>query len=134
MMNTIIKEKGYKKLKVWEVANKFVILIYRFTNDFPKNEEYGLISQIRRSALSIPTNIVEGQASTSKKEFLNFLNIANRSLVETEYLLELAVEFKYLARERHNELDILRREIGVLLNGLIRSIKTRLCHTDTLTR
>ena len=125
-MYYIVKEKGYKKLKVWSKANEFVVLVYKHTKDFPKSEEYGLVSQLRRAALSIPTNIVEGQASTSKKEFLNFLNIANRSLVETEYLLEVAVELQYLSKEKYNELDKLRYEIGILLNGLARSIRTRL--------
>jgi four helix bundle protein len=85
-----------------------------------------LTSQIRRAALSISTNIVEGQASPSKKDFLNFLNIANKSLVETEYLLEAALELQYISREKYDELDGLRYGVGILLNGLIRSIKTKL--------
>ena len=121
-----IREKGYKKLAVWEKAHKFMFSVYKYTKDFPKNEEYGLISQLRRAALSIPANIVEGQASTSKKDFLNFLNMANRSLVETEYLLEVALELNYLSDEAYNELDKLRYETGILLNGLTRSIRTKL--------
>ena len=121
-----VKEKGYKKLEVWKKAHKFVILVYKYTKDFPKNEEYGLTSQLRRAVLSIPTNIVEGQASISKREFLNFLNIANRSLVETEYLLEVALELQYFSKDRYDELDKLRCEIGILLNSLIRSIRTKL--------
>lgn len=121
-----VKEKGYKKLEVWKKANDFVVLIYRYTKDFPRNEEYALTSQIRRAALSIPTNIVEGQASTSKKEFLNFLNMANRSLVESEYLLEFALKLEYLTEEKHSELDKLRYNVGILLNGLIRSVRVRL--------
>lgn len=121
-----VKEKGYEKLEVWKKAHKFVILVYKYTKDFPRNEEYGLTSQLRRAVLSISTNIVEGQANTSKKEFLNFLNMANRSLVETEYLLEVASELEYLVKNKYDELDKLRYEIGILLNGLIRSIRTRL--------
>jgi len=121
-----VKEKGYKKLEVWKKAHKFVILVYKYTKDFPKNEEYGLTSQLRRAVLSIPTNIVEGQASISKREFLNFLNIANRSLVETEYLLEVALELQYFSKDKYDELDKLRCEIGILLNSLIRSIRTKL--------
>jgi len=118
--------KGYKKLRAWEKAHKFVILMYKYTKDFPRNEEYGLTSQLRRASLSVPTNMVEGQASNSKKDFLNFLNIANRSLVESEYLLELSFELQYLSKERYSELDNLRCETGILLNGLIHSIKTKL--------
>jgi len=121
-----VKEKGYKKLEVWKKAHKFVILVYECTKGFPRNEEYGLTSQLRRAVLSIPTNIVEGQASISKREFLNFLNIANRSLVETEYLLEVALELQYFSKDRYDELDKLRCEIGILLNSLIRSIRTKL--------
>ena len=125
MLNTG-SEKGYKKLDVWKEGNKFVILIYKYTKDFPKSEEYGLVSQLRRAALSITTNIVEGQASMSKKEFLNFLNIANRSLVETDYLLEVSFELQFLSKEKYDELEQLRYKIGALLNGLMRAIKSRL--------
>ncbi len=120
------QRKGYKKLLVWERAHKLVILVYKYTKEFPRNEEYGLTTQLRRATLSVATNIVEGQASTSKKDFLNFLNIANKSLVETEYLLEVALELKYLPEKRHDELDKLRYEIGILLNRLTRSIRIRI--------
>ncbi len=119
-------EKGYKKLEVWRKAHEFVILIYKYTKDFPRNEEYGLSSQVRRSVLSISTNIVEGQASISKREFLNFLNIANRSLVETEYLIETALDLNYLSSEKYKELEKIRSYVGALLNGLIRSIRNKL--------
>jgi len=116
-------QKGYKKLEVWKLANEFMILAYKYTKDFPRDEEFGLTSQLRRAVLSIPTNIVEGQASISKKEFLNFLNIANRSLVETEYLLEVACALGYLTKERLEELEKIKSKIGILLNGLIRSLR-----------
>ncbi len=121
-----VKEKGYKKLEAWKKAHKLVILVYKHSKDFPRNEGYGLTSQLRRAALSISTNMVEGQASTSKREFLNFLNIANRSLVESEYLLEVALELQYLSKEKYDELDKLKYETGVLLNGLTRSIRIKL--------
>lgn len=121
-----VREKGYKKLEAWKKAHNLTILIYKYTEDFPKNEAYSMTSQLRRAALSVSTNMVEGQASTSKKVFLNFLNMANRSLVETEYLLEVARELSYLSEDKYSELDKLRYETGILLNGLIRSIKSRL--------
>ena len=121
-----VKEKGYKKLEVWKKAHQFVILVYRYTKSFPGNEEYGLTSQLRRAALSVSANIVEGQVNTSKKEFLNFLNMANRSLVETEYLLEVAFELEYLTKDKYDELDALRYETGILLNGLSRSVRIKL--------
>jgi four helix bundle protein len=67
------ERKGYKKLKIWEKAHSLAIDIYKSTLDFPGDELYGLTSQIRRAAFSVPTNIVEGHASVSKKEFLQFL-------------------------------------------------------------
>jgi four helix bundle protein len=102
------------------------MLTYNYTKDFPRNEDYGLTSQIRRASLSIPTNIVEGHASTSKKDFLNFLNIANKSLVETEYLFEVANELQYLSNERYIELYKLKCEVGILLTGLTRSVRSKL--------
>jgi four helix bundle protein len=74
----------------------------------------------------VAANIVEGQASNSKKDFLSFLNIANRSLVEAEYLLETVLDLGYLTKERFIELEDLRCGIGNLLNGLMRSIKAKL--------
>ena len=100
------EKKGYKKLKVWEKAHKLALEIYKISKTFPKEEIYGLTSQIRRAAFSVSLNIVEGQASTSKKEFLSFLNIANRSLVETEYLLEIVRELSFIDG---NEYKYIRR-------------------------
>ncbi len=121
-----VSDKGYKKLEVWKKTHKFVILVYENTRNFPTSEEYGITSQLRRSALSVPTNIVEGQASVSKRDFLNFLNMANRSLVEAEYLLEVALELKYISKDKYDLLEQLRYESGILLNGLIRSVRMRL--------
>jgi four helix bundle protein len=118
--------KGYKKLEVWKSAHEFVLLVYKNTKDFPKSELFGLTSQIRRAAVSISANIVEGQASNSKRDFLNFLNIANRSLVETEYLLETALDLDYLSKEKHEQLESSRILVGNLLNGLMRSLRDKL--------
>ena len=121
-----VKNKRYKKLHVWQKAHEFVLLMYKYTESFPKHEQFGLTSQIRRAALSISTNIVEGQASMSKRDFLNFLNMSNRSLVETEYLMEISRELGYLPKEKYAELENLQQAVGGLLNGLIRSTKNRL--------
>lgn len=118
--------KGYRKLQVWQEAHKFVLLTYKYTEDFPREELFGLTSQIRRAVVSITANIVEGQASNSKRDFLNFLNISNRSLVEVEYLLETALDLGYLSKERFNGLEELRSKVGCLLNGLMRSVKSKL--------
>ena len=116
------EKKGYKKLKVWEKAHQLAIEIYRISKTFPKEEMYGLTSQIRRAAFSVPLNIVEGHASTSKKEFLSFLNIANRSLVETEYLLEIIQELNFMDEIVYQKLEKQRNEVGVMLNAFTKAV------------
>ena len=86
-------EAGYKRLIVWEKADLLAKEIYVRTRSFPKEELYGLTSQLRRAGLSIPVNIVEGYARKSRKELQQFLNISLGSLAETEYLLKFAFDF-----------------------------------------
>jgi four helix bundle protein len=121
-----VSEKGYKKLRVWEKANEFALAVYKVTNKFPREELYGITSQLRRAALSVALNIVEGQASVSKKDFLNFLNIANRSLVESEYLLEFSRDLMYLNDPDYEALEKKRYELGLLLAAFIRVIRSKL--------
>jgi four helix bundle protein len=118
--------KGYKKLKVWEKAHKFAIAVYQTTQGFPKEELYSLTSQLRRAAFSIPLNIVEGQASQSKREFLNFLNISNRSLVEAEYLLEVVEELGFIDKSIYDNLDQLRFEVAIMLQALMKAVRCNL--------
>ena len=118
--------KGYKKLKVWEKANGFVLSVYQTTKSFPREELYGVTSQLRRASLSVAVNIVEGHASTSTKDFLNFLNISNKSLVESEYLLEVARALDYLTEQDYKNLESLRKEVSIILFAFTRSIKSLL--------
>jgi four helix bundle protein len=108
-------EKGYKKLIVWQKANELACQIYLETKKFPKDEIYGITSQLRRAAISIPTNIVEGSGRQGKKELKHFLNIALGSLAETEYLLEFCHHFRYLDAEGYNRIESIRKEVGALL-------------------
>lgn len=114
----------YRKLKIWENADKFVHEIYKVTLTFPRNEIFGLTSQIRRAALSIPTNIVEGASRKSKKEFLNFLNIAIGSLNEVDYLLSFSLGEKFIEEEKYkslkNNIESLSRSIWAFYNYLKR--------------
>ncbi|MCK5450136.1 MAG: four helix bundle protein [Candidatus Omnitrophica bacterium] len=119
------KNKGYRKLKVWEKAHNFAVEIYKISKSFPREELYGLTSQIRRASFSVPVNIVEGNASNSRKEFLNFLNIANRSLVETEYLLEILLEIEMLNKDNYLKLEELRSEVAVILISFIKGVKNK---------
>ena len=115
----------YKKLKVWEDAHKFTIDIYRITKKFPKNEQYGLASQIRRSASSIPTNIVEGSGQLNNGNLIRFLGIAKGSAFETEYQLLLAKDLKYINEKDYDELNEKIQKIISMLTNLIKSLRSR---------
>ena len=116
------KKKGYEKLKIWEKAHDFAKKIYNVTAGFPKSELYGLTSQLRRASLSVPVNIVEGYSRRSRKEFLNFLNIAYGSLNESEYLLRFAFENKFLSLEQYQKISGISHEIGAMLWAFMKQL------------
>lgn len=116
-------DKGYHKLIVWQKSHALTLAIYRATSRFPKEEQYDLTSQIRRSAKSVSANIVEGHASCSKNIFLRYLDQANASLVETEYHLELARDLEYLVELEYKKLDLLRTEVGALLHSFMATLR-----------
>ncbi len=119
-MNNI---KSYEDLLVWQKSHKFVLEIYRHTKVFPKDERFGLVQQLRRAASSVATNIAEGFARHSKKEYIRFLYVSRASLSETEYHLYLSRDLNYLSLEVHKRLKIQIIEIGKMLNGSIKSLK-----------
>lgn len=110
-----VKEKGYKKLLVWQKADELVQQIYAVTKNYPKDEIYGLTQQLRRAAVSVPTNIVEGCGRQGKKELKYFANVALGSLAETEYLLELSLKFNYLSVSEYAKIEAVRSDVGALL-------------------
>ena len=114
-------KKGYKKLTVWQKADELAHKIYLETKDFPENEIYGLTSQLRRAAISIPVNIVEGAGRQGKKETKQFINIALGSLAETEYLLEFCFKINYLSADKYETIEKMRDDVGKLLWGFYRS-------------
>lgn len=114
-------EKGYKKLIVWQKADELARQVYLESKKFPKDEMYGITSQLRRAAISIPTNIVEGSGRQNKNELKQFVNIALGSLAETEYLLEFCFHLAYLNEESYNKLEDLRKEVGGLLWNFYKS-------------
>lgn len=116
-------KKGYRRLIVWQKSDELAFQIYVATRNFPKEEVFGLISQMRRSAFSVPANIVEGYARSSQKEKVQFYNIARGSLTELEYYLDFSLRLKYLKKEQYSNLANLRNETGRLLNGFIKSTK-----------
>ena len=114
--------ESFDKLLVWQRAHSLVLKIYEVTNSFPKEEIWGLTSQIRRSAVSVPSNIVEGKARGSRKDFKRFLLIARGSLEEVKYQSLLAKELKYMNDEQYEEITAMIEEVGRLLGGMIRKV------------
>ena len=116
--------KTFRDLNVWQKAHNLVLQIYKITKDFPKEEKYGLVSNFRRSAASIPTNIVEGFKRKSKKEYAYFISIADGSLEETKYHILLAKDLGYIKEEDFNNLNDMCDEIGRMLYGFHKRLTT----------
>jgi four helix bundle protein len=114
-------EKGYRKLIVWQRADELAYQVYLETKKFPKDEVYGITSQLRRAVISIPTNIVEGTGRQNRNELKQFINIALGSLAETEYLLEFCYRLQYFNKENYYKLEDLRKEVGCLLWNFYKS-------------
>ncbi len=108
-------EANYKKLIVWRKADELAKLIYKETKNFPKEELYGITSQLRRAAISVPTNIVEGYARNSQNELKRFMSIALGSLAETEYLIEFCHDLEFYSQDVYLKIQNLRQEVGKLL-------------------
>ena len=108
----------FRELKVWQKSHSLVLSLYRLTKSFPSDERFGLTSQIRRAAVSVPTNIAEGTKRRGKQDYARFLNIAEGSLSETEYLLMLSSELGYL-QPRETEMPLAEiSEIARMLYAL----------------
>ena len=118
----MMAEKGYKKLIVWQKADELAYQVYVATKNFPKEEIYGITSQLRRAVLSVPINIVEGYGRQGKKELRQFINVALGSLAETEYLLDFSLKLKYFNQEDYKGLQSLRQEVGNLLWKFYKSL------------
>ncbi len=115
--------RDFKKIKVWQLADILVIEIYRVTKGFPKEELYGITSQLRRAAVSVPTNIAEGANREHVKEYLQFLNISKGSAAEVKYLLHLANQLEYLSPHEYEKLESMADEVARMLHGLIASVR-----------
>ena len=110
---------GFKKLGVWQKSYDLTLGVYRLTNKFPQDERYGITSQLRRAASSVPANISEGYERNHRKEYLQFLYIAKGSLGEIETFLMLSRDLGYLSVDEYSILELQRAEIGKMLMGLI---------------
>lgn len=113
---------SFRELIVWKKSYDLTLLVYSLTKRFPDDERYNLVSQIRRSAVSVPSNIAEGHARKSKKEFSHFLYIAYGSIAELETQLLLAVDFGYMSKEESLKSFELLTEVRKMLNGLLSKV------------
>ena len=114
----------YRDLRVWRRAMDLVVDVYRCTTSFPKTEVYGLTSQMRRSAVSVPSNIAEGKGRFSRKELVQFLFRARGSLLELETQITIGQELGYLELEDGKRLTNLASEVGRMLNGMVNTFQT----------
>ena len=114
--------RSYQDLIVWQKAMGLVTDVYRTTAKFPRDEVYGLTSQVRRAAVSVPSNIAEGQGRLSEKEFRHFLGLSRGSLMEVETQLQIAENLGYLEQDETKKILQSASEIGKILNGLIASV------------
>jgi four helix bundle protein len=115
--------RDYTKIEAWRLADDLTVAIYESTRCFPKEEIYGLTSQLRRAAYSVPANIVEGASRESKKDYLHFLYIARGSLSEAQYFIHLAQRLRYLTPD---DAEALRQQTKITfacLHGLIRAVE-----------
>ena len=117
-------ERAHKKLDVWKLSMRLAKEIYHLTSRFPREEQYGIISQMRRAATSIPANIAEGAARRSKKEFLQFLSVSGGSLSELDTFLDLSLMLGYTTNEEKSVIDDLIAKVGMTLAGLMRNLQS----------
>ncbi|HCR35921.1 four helix bundle protein [Candidatus Woesebacteria bacterium GWC2_33_12] len=116
--------KTYRELIVWQKSYKLSLLIYEQTSRFPKSEIYSLTSQVRRAVVSIPSNIAEGYCRYSKKEYIQFLQIAYGSGAELETQVLLAKDLKYISEKDYYEMSDLLLEVMKMLNSLIAKVRS----------
>ena len=122
----------HKDLRVWQQSIEMVTSIYLMTQSFPKEETFGLVSQLRRASVSVPSNIAEGYARGTDKEKLHFLRISSGSMSEVETQLLLGLNLGYIGQEKYNELSEIVTSVWKQLNSLISSIKKRLTPQEQL--
>ena len=115
--------RPHRKLLVWKKSIELVILIYRITGTYPKSEQFGLTSQMRRAAVSVPSNLAEGAARKGKKEFKQFLNIAQGSISELDTQMEVSHRLDYITKEDYANLLQKLTEISKMLYGLAKTLE-----------
>jgi len=115
--------RNFRNIKAWQYADDLAVLVYSMTRSYPKEELYGLTSQVRRAAVSAAANIAEGASREHEKEYLHFLNVARGSIAEVEYLLHLSRRIGYVKSNEYERTEAVRNEAAKTLHGLINSVK-----------
>lgn len=116
--------QNYKDLIVWQKAHEAALMIYSHTKGFPKEEQFGITSQIRRASVSIPTNIAEGCGKSTKKDFANYLQTSFGSTQEVEYLLLLCLELSYLDSAQYEKMYSIINEVKAMLISLLKKVRS----------
>jgi four helix bundle protein len=116
--------KTYRDLIVWQKSMNLVIMVYDQTKQFPNEEMYNLTSQLKRSAVSVPSNIAEGYGRNSSGDYIRFLQIASGSLYELQTQLEISLRLNFISTENYNKIISLSIEIEKMLSSLISKIKS----------
>jgi len=115
--------KTFRDLVVWQKAKEMVVVIYKYTGKFPEQEKFGVVQQIRRAAVSVPSNIAEGYGRRSTNDYKRFLNIAMGSLFEVQTLLEISRELSFISIKVFDDLFDRSREIERMLSALLRKLR-----------
>ena len=116
--------RAHENLEVWKKAVDFVVLVYKCTEKFPSDEKFGLVSQLRRAAVSIPSNIAEGAARSFQKEKLHFLSIAQGSTSEVETQIVISQRLDYIASSELDDLMARSAELGRMMYGWARHLRS----------
>lgn len=117
--------QNYRNLKVWEKSHQLVLNIYLTSKSFPKEELFGLTSQLKRAAVSISANIAEGCGKSTDKDFARYLNISLGSINESEYYIILAKDLGYIEVSKYVELEILTQEVKKMLLSLLKIVRQK---------
>jgi four helix bundle protein len=121
--------RDYTRIDAWKRADDLTVAVYEQTRAFPREEVYGLTSQLRRASYSVPANIVEGASRESKKDYLHFLYISRGSLSETQYFIHLPRRLGYLDEDAVGKLNEMAKQTFACLHGLIRAVKKKPVHS-----
>jgi four helix bundle protein len=115
--------RDYRKIEAWKLADDLTVAVYEATKSFPREEMYGITSQLRRAACTVPANIAEGSSRESQKDYLHFLYISRGSLSETQYFIHLAQRLGYVSTEKSERLLAQTSQTFACLHGLIKAVE-----------